>query len=348
MRKALHPYVMAGVAVIGAGALAVTPVIATPPDIKIVNPEVRHTAKAFDAYRDAVEHLFENLEALLGSARARPAPTDLSLELALDSVFGDPAGNFPSLRNPLGRNIDDPPVLLANMRAKASDALEAALVDQAAGRIDMAVGQLLRASIYAVVQAVNPATIPVAEVRSDLTVALAAALASGEPGRVLNAIVTAPALITGRVLDGSFGIGQFLGAAATSQDDMSTTDSLRGKSEQVVTLDLNAGARTPVVEDRPRVDDPDVVTDADEGTNSDVMADADGKHRSDGNAHRLRRFGANSANERGAGAGLTTLRDGVRNGLHGIREGLRDAVKTLTGRGDDNGNNTGVSGDEFP
>jgi hypothetical protein len=117
MRKALHLYVMAGVAVIGASALAVTPVIATPPDIKIVNPEVRHTAKAFDAYRDAVEHLLENLEALLGSALARPAPTDLSHELALDSVFGHPAGNSPSLRNSLGRNIAHPPLLLANMRA---------------------------------------------------------------------------------------------------------------------------------------------------------------------------------------------------------------------------------------
>ncbi|HEV7852514.1 MAG TPA: hypothetical protein VGP27_14360 [Mycobacterium sp.] len=343
MRKALHPYVMAGVAVIGASALAVTPVIAAPPDIKIVNPEVRHTAKAFDAYRDAVEHLLENLEALLGSALARPAPTDLSLELPRDSVFGDPAGSFPSLRNSRGRDIDDPPLLLANMRARASDALEAALVDQAAGRIDLAVGQLLRESIYAVMQAFNSATMPVAQSRSGLTVALAAALDSGEPGRVLNAIVTAPAPITGRVLYGDFGIGQVLRAAASSQADMSTTHSLRGESEAVVTLDLTAGARPAVVEDRHRVDDPDVVPDADEGTNSYVMADADGEHRSDGNAHRPRLSGANSANERGG-----ALRDGVRSGLHGIREGLRDAVKTLTGRGDDNGNNTGVSGDESP
>jgi hypothetical protein len=88
------------------------------------------------------------------------------------------------------------------------------------------------------------------------------------------------------VLSGGFGIGQFLRAIATSQADMSTTVSLRGDSGRVVTLDLNAGARPPVAEERHRVDDPDVVTDADEGTNSDVMADADGKHRSDGNAHR--------------------------------------------------------------
>jgi hypothetical protein len=115
-----------------------------------------------------------------------------------------------------------------------------------------------------------------------------------------------------------------------------------------VTLDLNAGARPPVLEDRHRVDDPDVVTDADEGTNSDVMADADGNHRSDGNAHRPPLSAVKSANERGGGAGLTTLRDGARNGLHEIREGLRDAVQTLTGRGDDNGNNTGVSRDESP
>ena len=161
MRKALHPYVMAGVAVAGAAALSIAPVIATPPDIKIVNPEVRPTASPFDAYRDAVEHVLANLGALLGSALAGPAPSGLNLELVLDSVFGDPAGDFQALRDSLERNVDYLPELIDGMRTRTSDALEAAPVDLEAGRIDLAVGHLLSASVVLVIQVANLAMVPV-------------------------------------------------------------------------------------------------------------------------------------------------------------------------------------------
>ena len=93
MRNALRPYMTAGVAVVGASAIAITPVIATPPDVQIVNPAVHRSASPLDAYVETVREALENLEALLGSALALPAPTGWTLELALDSLFNDPSGD---------------------------------------------------------------------------------------------------------------------------------------------------------------------------------------------------------------------------------------------------------------
>ncbi len=93
MRNALRPYMTAGVAVVGASTLAIAPVIATPPDVKIVNPAVQSAASPLDTYVDTVREALENLEALLGSALALPAPTGWTLELALDSLFNDPSGD---------------------------------------------------------------------------------------------------------------------------------------------------------------------------------------------------------------------------------------------------------------
>ena len=145
----------------------------------------------------------------------------------------DPAGNFQDLRDSLERNVDYLPELIDGMRTRATDALEAALVDLEAGRIDLAVGHLLSASVVLVIQAANLAMVPVGpllgplgydveNLGADLTVALlgpvvngvgttaqaiqgiAAALDSGEPDRVRNALATAPALITDRVLNGGY------------------------------------------------------------------------------------------------------------------------------------------------
>jgi hypothetical protein len=74
MRKALRPYITAGVAVVGASALAIAPVIAAPPDVQIVNPAAQQSASSLDAYVESVRGGLKNLEALLGSALALPAP----------------------------------------------------------------------------------------------------------------------------------------------------------------------------------------------------------------------------------------------------------------------------------
>jgi hypothetical protein len=351
--------------------------------------------------------MLENLEALLGSALAGPAPSGLNLELVLDSVFGDQAGNFQALRDSLERNVDYLPALIDGMQTRAADALKAALVDLEAGRIDLAVGQLLTAGVIAVVQAVNLAMIPVdpllgplgyevSYLGADATVALigpvvngvgttaqaiqgiAAALDSGEPDRVLNALAAAPALITDRVLNGGYTsdtrsvigdqpwpgvlsnglagpvaqiieICQFLQAAATPRSDTLTTVPLRAESERVVTLDVDAGVSPSGGQERHGVEGPNDVQDADEGTNTDVMAADESAVEAPGaDGRRPSPFGSNSMSRYGGGAGLNTLRDGIRDRIHGFREGVRDVVRTVTGRGVDHDDSTPGSADESP
>jgi hypothetical protein len=367
MRKVLHPYVVAAVAVVGASALAITPVIATPPDIKIVNPQVRPTASPFDVYRDAVEHVLANLEALLGAALVGPELTGLDLELVLEGVIGDPTIDFISLRDSLSRNVDDLPALLESTRSRVSDALQAAQVDFAAGRLDVAVGQLLSASLDAVVHVVNLATTtvrpllgglkePVTRLQSDLTVALLgpmvngvgttaqaiqgviAALKSGEPDRVLNAVVVAPALITDRVLN--------RGYKTVPASDTLTTVPASAESERVVTL--NVATNPSVGQERRRGEDQRDAQDADKGTNKDVVATDGSIEAPDDSGPRARPFGSNFTGRTAGRAGMSTLRDGIRGGIEAFRDGVRNVVKTVTGRADTHDDGTTGSVAESP
>ncbi|WNG91344.1 hypothetical protein [Mycobacterium sp. ITM-2016-00318] len=144
MHKALRPYMTAGVAVVGASALAIAPVIAAPPDVKILNPAAQQSAGSLDAYVESVRQALENLEALLGSALALPAPTGWTLELALDNLFNDPGGSVPLFVDDLealgplaGASV---PALLEN----AADAVQQAVEHAAEGNIDLAIASLIR------------------------------------------------------------------------------------------------------------------------------------------------------------------------------------------------------------
>lgn len=144
MRKALRPYLTAGVAVVGAGALAIAPVIATPPDVRIVNPAVQESGGPLDSYVETVREALANLEALLGSALALPAPTGWTLELALDNLFNDPTGNVAlfvdelEARGPLaGASV---PALLQN----AADSISSTVEQVAAGNVDLAIVGLIK------------------------------------------------------------------------------------------------------------------------------------------------------------------------------------------------------------
>ena len=179
---------------------------------------------------------------------------------------------------------------------------------------------------------------------------IAAALDSGEPDRVRNALATAPALITDRVLNGGYKMlpSSVLGDQAwPGVLSNGLAGPVRAEPERVVTLDVNAGFGPSGVGERHSLEDP-KDQDADEGTNKDVMA-ADGVvEASADNGHRPRPFGSNSTSRSGGGAGLNTLRDGIRDGIQGFREGVRNVVKTVTGRGVDHDDSTAGSADESP
>jgi hypothetical protein len=223
----------AGVAVIGASILAVAPVIATPPDVKIVNPAVQESANPLETYVETVREALENLEALLGSAFALPAPTGWTLELALDSMLNDPGCNvqlfvdeIEALGPLAGASL---PVLLEN----AAGAVQSAIERAAQGNFDAAIVSLIRTyvtlapAVVAVVGAplkllgpelaqvatvvlaktLNAAAGPVLSGIGKAGVAIqnvANALNEAEPGSgaVLAALIAAPGTVADGVLHG--------------------------------------------------------------------------------------------------------------------------------------------------
>jgi hypothetical protein len=172
---------------------------------------------------------------------------------------------------------------------------------------------------------------------------IAAALDSGEPERVRNALATAPALITDRVLNGGYKMLPSSVLGEQAWPGVLTAVPLRAEPERVVTLDVNPGVSPLGVGERQSVEDP-KDQDADEGTNTDVMA-ADGVVEAPAdNGHRPRPFGSNSTSRIGGGAGLNTLRDRIRDGIHGFR----DVIETVTRRGNDHDDSTAGSVNESP
>jgi hypothetical protein len=74
MHAAIRPYVTAGIALVGASAIAVTPIAATPPDITVADPAVQLAASPFDAYVTLFDRSRDNVQGLTSLALA-PVPT---------------------------------------------------------------------------------------------------------------------------------------------------------------------------------------------------------------------------------------------------------------------------------
>jgi hypothetical protein len=142
-------------------------------------------------------------------------------------------------------------------------------------------------------------------------------------------------------------VGQFFRAAVTPQPDTLTSISPPGGDRaRVVTFDVNADQKPSAIEQKDLADGAEIQG-ADEGTNDNVAAGESGTDRVAGIQHRPGLFGADSESGTGAGAGVTSVRQGIRDGIRGFRKGVRAAVKTLTGRGA-NGGRAGESADESP
>ncbi len=233
MRKALRPYLTAGVAVVGAGALAIAPVIATPPDVRIVNPAVQQSDDPLATYVDTVREALENLEALLGSALALPSPTAWTLDLALTTLMNDPGADVPLFIDHLESLGPLAGASVPGLLEGAGGAVDVAIDQAALSNIDPAIINLIRmyTSLAPVVAAV--VTAPLTLIGSDLadeagvvlaksltaaagpvlsgigTTAVAIrsivdALDNAEPGSgaVLAAMIAAPATVVDGVLNG--------------------------------------------------------------------------------------------------------------------------------------------------
>jgi hypothetical protein len=376
MRKALRPYMTAGVAVVGAGALAVAPVIATPPDVRIVNPAVHESGTALDSYVETVREALENLEALLGSALALPAPKGWTLELALGNLLDDPGGvalfvdELEAMGPVAGASV---PVLLQN----AAEAISATVEQAATGNVEMAVVSLIKTyvalapAVTALV--VSPLTLVAPELGEAASGVLATSVgavlepvlsgvgATGLPiqnvvealdeakpgsGAVFGALVAAPGTVLDGVLNGFtyepdhltlpglLTAGDRASSAGQSPDPVAPVagPALLPPSA-AIPRPAGAHSVTLAVDDGP--------VDPDGGTNQTVAAERSGPAPSSTPEPGGRPFGANTADAPSGGARLAAVRQGVRAGMHEIRDGIRDVVKVVTG-----GNPRRASGSE--
>ncbi len=126
----------------------------------------------------------------------------------------------------------------------------------------------------------------------------------------------------------SLALGLARGFASAPSKAPGPTDVNAPPTRRVVTLTVDDVA-TPLAVEHQNADldedrDPDV------GTVTNVMVDDGEVNSSETPKHRPRVLGGNAAN-RSAGTGLTTLRQGIRDGIREFRDGVRDAVKTVTG-----------------
>jgi hypothetical protein len=79
------------------------------------------------------------------------------------------------------------------------------------------------------------------------------------------------------------------------------------------------------------------ILDADEVTNS-------GSDSPKANTNRPRLFGEKSGDQTDGDNSVKNVRDGVHDGIQGFRDGVRNVVKTVTGRGDDHNGDNSVAG----
>src|SRR5687768_835778 len=79
MHAKLRAYVAAGVALVGATAIALTPIAATPPDVRVANPAAQLTASPFDAYEMLLDNSRTNVSGLIALALTPPPALPFSI-----------------------------------------------------------------------------------------------------------------------------------------------------------------------------------------------------------------------------------------------------------------------------
>ncbi len=303
LRNAIRPYVTAGVAFIGASVLAITPVVATPPDVAVVNPGVRLSASPTDPYQSIFTRARANAEALLEAAMGGQPERGLDLEDLLDSLFGAHSGGFRDVIRPGRAHLQLLPTQLDALRAVVSGRFEAAL-HAVAGDVDAALDRFLVEGMATTREAVQN---------------LVGAMRSGDQAAFLAALANSPVLIADQVVS----------TLLVSQPEPPTTS--RKAQSPVTTFDVDVSAIPEASEAKPAAGDAEEIGASDEGTNEKVAADHGATSGADGSKQRSRLLGTKPLIRNGT-RGLTT----VRKSIHDVRHVVRDAVKAITGGGTDN------------
>ncbi|OBK70233.1 hypothetical protein [Mycobacterium sp. 1274761.0] len=127
MRKAFRPYATVAVALMAVSVIAVAPVIATPPDVKVANPDLALSVSPLDEFVHALQEALDNVQTAIGRALVGQT-SPLSAAQVVDTVPGDTGGSLK-----LVHDVDDLQALRgfrgANMPAildKATDTIRTA------------------------------------------------------------------------------------------------------------------------------------------------------------------------------------------------------------------------------
>ncbi|RDH78340.1 hypothetical protein DVS77_10600 [Mycolicibacterium moriokaense] len=316
-------------AFVGVGAIAIAPIAATPPDVKIANADIELSASPLQQYLEALQRAIDNAQLILEELFAEPTPIseEWMLNSLVVSLLDDLDPDVGWLTGPLGVS---PTALGAQLGAlaEAPPGRLATVADPAVPGNIQAVEQLATEAIAAVL--LHPLAAVDAGASAGVAVAheVLDALNSRDPRRVLNAIVTAPKVIVDGIVHG---YAQFPGLLDTRDPAIGAMPA----AQRLVTVDVPAatGARR----NAPSVTGLDT-RDTDDGTNADVMADRADADRFDANRRRPPLFGSNStgASDGSLAPNLLSggVREGIRSGLRGFGKEVRSVVKTVTGRGD--------------
>ena len=100
MQAALRPYVTAGVALVGASVIAVTPVTVPPTAIEVRDTAVQLSAltNPIDIFRPVFEQALENAQTVGQAIAANPAPI-------LEQILANQLGNIGSIGQGLAAQI---------------------------------------------------------------------------------------------------------------------------------------------------------------------------------------------------------------------------------------------------
>lgn len=392
MHAALRPYATAGVALVGATAIALTPIAATPPDVRVANPAAQLTASPFDAYETLLDDSRSNISGLVALALAPPPALPFSISdlisQALDvetnvdafrELLSGLSGQVDSL-NQLNRlflqaasselqagNIEDAlDIILYTALFNGSGILAFALYPAALLGVDVEelTPEIAGAAFNALVAPGFSSVAVTGQIAQDVL----DAVKSGEYQQIVGDLIGAPALLTNGVLTGAvlqtsvFGpvavpgiltdatlldaegpgpislaiqLAQFARGLVTPPASDVSTSKTTGP-ERVSTADLDAEVSATVDDPLPsteaQVKDEGIVSDTDKVTN----AGTDGPSPTKKN-ERVRSSGVPTSGRQTVWAprGLTDIGQGVRDGLRGLREGVRDTVVSVTDRGHD-------------
>lgn len=378
MHSAIRPYVTAGIALVGACAIAVTPIVATPPDLTVAEHAVDLTASPFDAYEALLNNSVTNIEGLASMALA-PAPT-LPFTLGdLISQVQEVDANVAAFRALVGGLSGQ----LDSLNQLNQMFQQAASTQYQAGNIDNALDIVLYASLFNATGLLGFALYPAALLGADVeevtpefagalfNAAVAPAFSgvavgghiaqevldavrSGEYQDLPNNLIAAPALLANGVLNGTslqtvvFGnvaIPGILTDATLSDAEgpgpvslaiefaqftraLVTPPAAAGSSNLDASRQTSRAATFDVRSPSAVADEAGNVVDADEVTNTGTVKPATPKR-----TNQARLLSTVPGQSDTGATGLKSVRDEVRGGIRGLRDGVRDVLKSLTGRG---------------